>query len=296
MDSHNFRNVTMENCGNMIQSSSSSRLRLHGNPSRIIQIIVLGPFSLRRTIKFYIPNPMQSPMVCDHPAPSLNILNIYSSLGRRNSPDLLTHMCHNPDISTPVSTAVQDTLPTEFTTSMSSPSDLSLQMNAQCLLSPSQAFGTIVPSYFSGDHIYHHLKYLERLLDRSLATAAVIPFSGNTLADILTPRAQDTLYALLALNMLVTSSKPRVRDIPAHSALSDFDIGNDQCPFHHSLPPPPNSGPDVVPSTACRINISISMDYNLNVLFAVVGISFLAFFIINLSGLSSCGKNVGGLS
>ena len=222
-------------------------------------------------------------------------------LGRRNSTDLLTHMRDSPDISIPVSTAVQDTLPTEFTTaSTSSPNNVSLQMNTQSLPSPSQAFETVVPSYFSGDHIYHRLKYLERLLDCSLATAAVIHFSGNTLADILTPRAQDTLYALLALNMLLTSSKPRVRDTPAHSASSDFDIGNDQCPFHHSLPPLPNSSPLVL-STACTINISISMDYKLNVLFswtafAVFSVSFLAFFIINFSGFSGCEKDVGGLS
>ena len=82
VDSHNVRNVTTENCGNMIQSSSFLFsfvfMDIHRS-SRIIQIIVLGPFSLRRTIEFYIPNPMQSPKVRHHLPSSLNMLNIYSS-------------------------------------------------------------------------------------------------------------------------------------------------------------------------------------------------------------------------
>ena len=85
----------------------------------------------------------------------------------------------------------------------------------------------ISPSHFSGDHSRHNVKYLEHLLESSLATVAVIQLSGSALADsvILTPRAYDTikaLYALAALDELeaASSNKPRENDIPTRPTFS----------------------------------------------------------------------------
>ena len=81
------------------------------------------------------------------------------------------------------------------------------------------------PSHFSGDHIHHNIKYLEQLLDSSLATVAVVQFSGNTLADVLTPRAYDTLKALAALEASVSSTKPRGSDLEVPNRSTFPDIG-----------------------------------------------------------------------
>ena len=80
------------------------------------------------------------------------------------------------------------TAPTEI--AMSNHINVDLQMNALPLPQSSQP---IPPSHLSGDNTYHNIKYLEQLLDSSLATVAVIQFSGNTLADVLTPRAYDKI-------------------------------------------------------------------------------------------------------
>ena len=83
------------------------------------------------------------------------------------------------------------------------------------ILSPSQSPQSISPSHFSGDHIHHNIKYLEQLLDSSLATVAVIQLSGNTLANVLTPRAYDSfkaLYALAALDTAASNTRPRESD------------------------------------------------------------------------------------
>ena len=164
-------------------------------------------------------------------------------------------------------------------------------MNIQPRPSPVQSLGIIA---LSGDHIHNNLKNLEQLLDSSLATAGVIRFSGNTLADILTPRARDTLYALTALNVLVTNFVPKVKDIPTRSAFSGLDIRKDYRSADHPLPHLSSSSL-VNPPTTCRINISISVEYSelfLWVGFAAVISSFLAFFIISLPRFSSCGKGV----
>jgi hypothetical protein len=110
-----------------------------------------------------------------------------------------------------------------------------LQTNA---LSPPQSPQPISPLHYSGNHTHHHLKYLEQLLDSSLATVAVIQFSGNnTLADVLTPRTHDTfkaLYALAALDAPAStrSTKPGGNEIPTFS-----DIGKD-CPYSSNRSPP----------------------------------------------------------
>ena len=140
-----------------------------------------------------------------------------------------------------------------------------LQTNA---FSTPQSPQPISPSQFSGDHTTHHnIKYLEQLLDSSLATVAVIQFSGNTLPDVLTPRAYDTfkaLYALAALDSAPASSSStslkssRESEIPTLSTFSDILNSNDH-PGNRS-PPFPNSSYYAVPRTR-RIHISISVDY-----------------------------------
>ena len=129
-------------------------------------------------------------------------------------------------------------------------------------LSPTQheSLQTISPSHISGDHTHHNIKYLEQLLDSSLATVAVIQISGNTLADVLTPRAYDAfkaLYALTALDAEASSTRPGESDIPKHSTFLDI-INN--CPYSSNhLPPYPNSS-FAVPRTG-RIHMSISVNY-----------------------------------
>ena len=136
--------------------------------------------------------------------------------------------------------------------------DVHLQTN---FLSSPQSPQHISPSQFSGDHTHHNIKYLEQLLDSSLATVAVIQFSGNTLPDVLTPRAYDTFKALYALAALEapassTSLKPRGFDIPTLSTSSDIVNGND---YPNRSPPLPN--PSLAVPRTRRIHISISVDH-----------------------------------
>ena len=141
------------------------------------------------------------------------------------------------------------TAPTEI--AKNSPSNLHLQTNPQ---SPQ----SISPSHFSGDHTHHNIKYLEQLLDSSLATVAVIQLSGSTLADVLTPRAYDTfktLYALAALDAPPSSTNPRGSEIPTRSTFSD--VGND-CPCSSNRSPPLLNSSLAVPRTG-RIHLSISV-------------------------------------
>jgi hypothetical protein len=147
-----------------------------------------------------------------------------------------------------------------------------VQTNA---ISPPQSPQTISPSHI-GDHTHRQIKYLEQLLDSSLATVAVIQFSGNTLADVLTPHAYNTfkaLYVLAALDAPASSTnlKPRGSEIPTRST----DFGND-C-FYSSdrseSPPLPNSSLAVP---------RISVDYV--VLFSwarfLVAVSFLVVLVV----------------
>ena len=147
-------------------------------------------------------------------------------------------------------------------------------------LSPTQLESPqpISPSHFSGDHTHHNIKYLEQLLDSSLATVAVIQFSGNTLADVLTPRAYDTfkaLYALAALDAEVSSTRSRRSEIPKHSTF--LDISN--CPYSSNhLPPFPNSSLAAPPIDTGRIHISISVNYV--TLFLWGGLEAVSFLVV----------------
>ena len=181
----------------------------------------------------------------------------------------------NPYISTSVSAAVQQIAPTEI--AMSSPSNVHLQTNA---LSTAHS---LQPSHVSRDYTHHNIKYLEQLLDSALATVAVIQISGNTLADVLTPRAYDTfkaLYALAALDVSASSTKPRVSEIVlTRSPLSD--IGND-CPDssnpHYS--PSLSNSRLAVPRTG-MIHISIPMDYVM--LFSWAGLAAVSCLVVIFS-------------
>ena len=150
-----------------------------------------------------------------------------------------------------------------------------LQTNA--LSPPPQCPQPILPSLFSGDHPHHNKKYLEQLLDSSSAKVAVIQFSDNTLADVLTPRTYDTikaLYALAALDAETSSTKPKGSEIPNCSTFSD--IGNDCPSSSNRLPPLPDLRFAV--SRTGSIHISISVDYV--ILFAWAALAAVSFLVV----------------
>lgn len=157
------------------------------------------------------------------------------------------------------STAIQQTPPkSDITISNLNPSDVPLQANPQPSLFPAQSPRPISPVHFCGDHTCPcDFKYLEQLLESPLATATAIHLSGNTLADVLTPRAHDVLKALHALAALDMSKVASY--IPDFSAF--FGIRNDH-------PYPSTSNPDQSPPMpnhrlavpcACGIHLCISM-------------------------------------
>ena len=150
------------------------------------------------------------------------------------------------------------------------------------VLSPHQSPQPISPSHLSRDHTHHNIKYLEQLLDSSLATIAVIQFSGNTLADVLTPRAYDTfkaLYALAALDPQPSGTKPPESEIPIRSTSSHVD--ND-CLYSSNRSPLSLNSSLAVPRNG-RLHISISVDYVM--LFSWAGFMVLSILLVffNLS-------------
>ena len=164
------------------------------------------------------------------------------------------------------------TAPTEII--KSNPGNVHLQTNALSQPQP------ISPSHISGDHTHHNIKYLEQLLESSLATVAVIQFSGNALADVATPRTYDTFKALYALAALdkPECTKPRGSEIPTRSTSSD--IGDD-CPNSNNRSPSLPNTNFAVPRTG-RIHISVSMEYVM--FFAWTGM--VAVFCLFVFGLS----------
>ena len=164
------------------------------------------------------------------------------------------------------------TAPTEITESNHS--------NVELHLALPQSPQPIPPSHLSGDHTHHNIKYLEQLLDDSLATVAVIQFSGNTLADVLTPRANDALkalYTLAALDAPTSSTHSIGSEIPTRSTFSD--IGND-CPYSSNPSPPLPNSSLAVPHPG-RIHISISMEYV--ILFSWAGLAAVCCFFFFFS-------------
>ena len=171
------------------------------------------------------------------------------------------------------------TAPTEIT--KSNPNNMHLQTNA---LSPPQSPQPISPSHLSGDHTstHHNIEYLEQLLDSSLATVAVIQFSGNTLADVLTPRAYDTFKALYTLAALdVAASKPRWIEISTRSIFPESSkIGNDCLYSSNCSPPLPNSESSLgVPRTG-RIHAHVSISVDCVILFSWAGLAAVSFLVV----------------
>ena len=188
------------------------------------------------------------------------------------APSSITHVEYVLPPLGPQNVAGSPIAPTEIAESNSS--NVYLKTNA--LPQPQ----TIPPSHFSKDHTHHNIKYLEQLLDSSLATVAVIQFSGNTLADVLTPRAYDTfkaLYALADLDAPVLSTKARgsASEIPTRSTFSD--VGND-FPYSSNLSPPLPPTPSLAVSRTGRIHISISVDYV--IYFSCAGLVAISGFVL----------------
>jgi hypothetical protein len=132
---------------------------------------------------FYNHNPMQSQMVC----------------GLKLALSAIKHFEYVLPPLGPQNATIPPTAPAEI--AESGPNNVHLQLETSAL-SPPQSPQPISSSHFSEDHTRQNVKYLEQFLDSSLATAAVIQFSGSTLADVLTPRAYDTLRALYAIAAL----------------------------------------------------------------------------------------------
>ena len=218
--------------------------------------------------KLYIHNLLQSPMVWGRFASSESaIKHVLPPIGPQNA------------TSSP-------TAPTSTETAKSNFGNVHLLRNSA--LSPAQFESPqpISQSHFSGDHTHHNMKHLEQLLDSSLATVAVIQISGNTLTDVLTPRAYETvkaLYALAALDTAALSTKPRGGS-PNRSTFPD--IGNEyQGPYSGSLLPPfPNSSP-VIPFTG-KIHISISVNYVM--LFLWAGWAAVSFLVASSNSPHHC--------
>ena len=205
--------------------------------------------------ELYTHNLMQSSMVCVPPFAIKHVEYVLPRSGPQNASG-------PPTASTEIASNVY----------------LQLETNA---LSPLQSPQHISPSNLSGDNITHHnIKYLEQLLDSSLATVAVIQFLGNNLADVLTPRAYDTikaLHALAALDTAASGTKAKASEIPTRSIFSD--VGNDSPYSSNYSPPLPNSNP-VVPRNG-RIHISISVDYVM--LFSLAGLAAVSFLVVFLN-------------
>ena len=178
------------------------------------------------------------------------------------------------------------TAPTEI--AKSNPSNVHLQTKALSLPQSPQA---ISASHFSGDHTHHNKKYLEQLLDSSVATVAVIQFSGNTLADVLTPRAYDTLkalYALAALDAPASSTKP---EIPTRRPTFS-DIDND-CPHssNHSSPLP---NPSLAVPRTGRMHVHISISVHYVMLFSWAGLVVVSCLVVFFNLPRLCERDVNG--
>ena len=130
-------------------------------------------------------------------------------------------------------------------------------------------------SDFSSDRAKCELEHLEQLLGTSLATAAVVRFSGNTFADILTPRAYDVFKAFRALDVSFSSSNRIVGDLPTASS----DIRNDYFSNPHQSFPSPS--PNLAAPGTSRSHILIPVHHAVLFSSAILMVfSCLVFFII----------------
>ena len=164
-------------------------------------------------------------------------------------------MCLNP--CTPVSTTVKHASPTEI--AKSNYSNLNEHLQTDTLSLP-QSTQPISPSHSARDQTHYDIKYLEQLLD---STVAVIPdqYPGHALADDLNPRAYDTFKARYALVALDSSITPRGSDTPTLSTVTFSDIGNNCLYSNNRSPPFPKSNLAVPRSGKIHVHISISAEY-----------------------------------
>ena len=247
VDSSNAHGVRMENCSNNVPQVTCSLSYLFFFPSRLTSYYsdhhprIIGNERALHS---------QSRTVFDGmwtlaPSSIKHVEYVFLPLGPRNATEPQTEVAK------------------------SNPTNVHLQTTA---LSPSQP---ISPSHFSGDHTH-----LEQLLDSSLATVAVVQFSGSTMADVLTPRAYDTikaLYALAALDALSSRTKPTENEIATPST---FSYQGNGCPYLSSR------SPLAVPHTVkMHRNKSISMDYVVLISFAGLVAVFCVIVFFNLNWL-----------
>jgi hypothetical protein len=241
VDSFNASGVKMENCGNNTPQVTCSYSFLFFSFSLFANLAIL----------YYL----------DHPGHPSNEKVIHShshavSNGMWHSASsAIKHVEYVLSPLGPQNATSPPTAPTEI--AKSNPSDVHLQTVQTNALSPPQSPQSISLSHISGDHIHHNMiKHLEQLLDSSLA-------------DVLTPRAYDTLkalYALAALDAAASSTKPRGSEILNRSTFPD--IGNDSPYSSNRSPPLPNS----------RIHISISVDNF--ILFSWAGLAAVSFLVV----------------
>ena len=253
VDSFNARGVSMENCGNNIPQVTCS-----------YSYLVLFHFSSNFAISYYLDH---------HPRIIGNENGIHSqSYAISNGMWALCAICHSivdvehilPPLGLQNATSPL-TDPSEIT--KSNPSNVH-QKNA---LPPPQSPQPDSPSHFTGDHNHHsNVKYLEQLLDSSLATVAVIQISGNTLADVLTPRAYDAFKALTALDAAASSTKP-----------------------YSSNRLPPLLKSSLAVSRSGKIHISIAVDYVM--LFPLAGLAAISFLVVFFNFPRLCERNATGL-
>ena len=178
------------------------------------------------------------------------------------------------------------TVPTEI--AKSSHGNVHLQMNA---LSPPPSPQPISPSHISGNYTHHNVKYLEQLLDSSLATVPVIQFSGNTLTDVLTPRAYDTFKALCSVATLDAPASSTRPEIPTRRPTFS-DIDNDYPHSSNHSSPLPNPSLEVPRTGRMHVHISIYVHYIM--LFSWAGLAVVSCLVdfFNLPRL--CERDVTG--
>ena len=172
------------------------------------------------------------------------MLNLLCSLGFTPSTG------SNPDpLFRTQTTAVKNEDPKEI-------ADVPLQTNNyHPCLDPTKTPRPFQRSDFSIDRARRELEHLEQLLGSSLATAAVVRFSGNTFADILTPRAYDVFKAFRALDVSFSSSNRIVGDpLTASSNIRNDYFSNP----HRSFPSP---FPNLAAPGTSRSHISIPVHH-----------------------------------
>ena len=213
MDSSNAHGVRMENCSNSVPQVTCS----------FVVLLFLFPFSSNLAISYYSDHP---PRIIDNETVSHSQCRAVSDGMWALAPSAIKHVEYVRLPLGPQNATGPPTAPTEI-----AKSNVHLQTSA---VSPLQCPEPMSPAHCSGDHTQH----LEQLLDSSLATVAVIQFSGITMADVLTPRAHNTiraLYALAALDAAASSSTKTRRNDSEILTRSTFSDKDNDYPYSSNL-------------------------------------------------------------